>query len=192
MGLPERVPGFVVAAGRAIGRDLPALDARDVLRPWREAIGGRGPFFVRLEAGAPAAIAHIQRLSRIGELWLDARVDSVEEALDLVIAGASRLVVPTADRDPDLLDAVGPSALIEWDGLTPWHEVQAAALEHSAPVLASATPPGDAACDVFVVDGDGHGIRLTRVASAPTPTPPQMAKDASPAVPAATGAGEDG
>ena len=172
MELPDRVPGFVVAAGRAIGHDLPSLDAREIVGPWRDAIGGRGPFLVRLGADDAAAIAHVQRLARVGELWLDTPLRSVDDALDLVVAGASRLVVPSADRDPDLLEAVGPSALIGWDGVTPWDQVQASALEHGVPVLAGVPPPEGAACDVFLVAGEAAALALSRVASAPAPPEP--------------------
>jgi hypothetical protein len=169
VALPERVPGFVVAAGRAVGHDLPSLDVRESLAPWREAIGGRGPFFVRLQADDPAAVAHVRRLAWIGELWLEAPLGSVEDALDLVVAGATRLVVPTLDRDPEMLDAIGPSSLIAWDGTGPWADVQAAALDHDVPVVARIAPPEEAACDVFLVKDGPEGFELARVASAPVP-----------------------
>src|SRR5688572_8036099 len=135
MALPERIPGFVVEAGRAVGHDLPSLDARDPLGPWKEALGKRGPFFVRIRADDPAVVAHVQRLSRLGELWLDTPLQGVEDAFDLLVAGAHRLLVPTADRDADLLEAVGPSALVDWNGSAPWTDVQAFASEHGVPVL---------------------------------------------------------
>jgi hypothetical protein len=172
---PDRVPGFIVEGGRAIGHDLPSVDGRESLVPWRTAIGGRGPFFVRIAADDPAVVKHVQRLSRVGELWLETPLGSIDDALDLVVAGASRLAVPTADRDADLLEAVGPSALIAWDGVTPWAEVEAAALAHEAPVLVRQTPPPGAACDVFLLEEGPEGLRLVRVASAPAaaalPTP---------------------
>jgi hypothetical protein len=185
--LPDRVPGFVIAAGRAVGHDLPSLDARDIVAPWRQAIGGRGPFLVRLPGDDPAAIAHVQRLARVGELWLDTPLRSVDDALDLVVAGASRLVVAMDDADPELLAAVGPSALIQWDGQTPWEVVQSAALEHGVPVLAGVPPPPGAACDVFLVDGDAPGLELSRVASTPAPPEPDGDPPESRTAPAGEG-----
>jgi hypothetical protein len=168
VALPERVPGFVVEAGRAVGHDLPSLDVRQSLAPWSTVIGGRGPFFVRLQGADPAAIAHVQRLARLGDLWLEAPLPSVDEALDLVVAGATRLVVPMGGDD-DLVEALGPAALIDWDGRLPWPEVEAAALGHGVPVLARRPPPEGAACDAFVLDeGKTPGsLALRRVASAP-------------------------
>lgn len=155
-------------AGRAVGHDLPSLDVRQSLAPWSTAIGGRGPFFVRLQGADPAAIAHVQRLARLGELWLEAPVPSVDEALDLVVAGAARLAAPMGGAD-DLVEALGPSALIDWDGRLPWADVEAAALGHGVPVLARRPPPEGAACDAFLLEeGRTPGrLALRRVASAP-------------------------
>ena len=169
--LPDRVPAFVVAAGRAVGHDLPTLEFRQNLLPWRGAIGGKGPFFVRLEADELSALDQVRRLSTVGELWLEAPLRDVDAALDLLVAGAARLVVPMTHGDAEMVDAVGPSAIIAWDGQVPWAEVQAAALAHEVPVLARSAPPEGAACDVFRL-GDGPRPALERVASAPEPTPP--------------------
>lgn len=203
MALPERVPGFVVEGGRAVGHDLPSLDSREVLGPWRAALGPRGPLFVRLEADDPAAIAHVQRLSRLGELWLDTPLRSVEDALDLLVAGAARLVVPFAgpatepgDGDEEgMLEAVGPSAIVVWDGQTPWADVQAFALLHGVPVLAGREPPSDAACDAYVAEGRDATLALRRVASAPEPSPeaqPAPGETAATAPVAETGGAEGG
>ena len=183
MAQPDRVPGFIVEAGRAVGHDLPSLDGRESLVPWRTAIGGRGPFFVRITEADPAVVAHVQRLSRVGELWLETPLLNVDDALDLVVAGATRLVVPTANLDADLLEAVGPSALIAWDGLTPWADVEAAALAHEAPVLVRQSPPPGAGCDVFLIEDGPAGLHLMRVASA-------SAAAGAPAIPPPAAEGE--
>jgi hypothetical protein len=178
VALPERVPGFVVEAGRAAGHDLPALDVRESLAPWREAIGGKGPFFVRIQADDLAVIAQVRRISSVGELWLEAPLGSIDHALDLLVAGAARLVVPIAAEDSEMLEAIGPSALVAWDGRSPWPAAQAAALEHGVPVLATHAPPDDAACDTFLIQADGRDLALVRVASAPTPPDDAKSDDA--------------
>ena len=172
MALPERLTGFVVEAGRAVGHDLPAVDTRESLLPWREAIGGKVPFFARIHGSDLDVLAHVRRLSTVGELWLEAPLGGVDHAIDLLVAGAHRLVVPIGEADAELLEAVGPSVLVGWDGERPWGEAQAAALAHDAPVLARQAPPSDAACDVFLLRERDGGLRLERVASAP---PPQAA-----------------
>jgi hypothetical protein len=168
VALPERLTGFVVEAGRAVGQDLPAVDARESLLPWRDAIGGKRPFFARIHGSDLDVLAQVRRLSTVGELWLEAPLGGVDHAIDLLVAGAHRLVVPIGEADAELLEAVGPSVLVGWDGATPWAEAQAAALAHEAPVLASHPPPADAACDVFLVRERDAGLRLERVATAPT------------------------
>jgi hypothetical protein len=171
VALPERLTGFVVEAGRAVGRDLPAVDARDSLLPWRDAIGGKAPFFARVHGSDLDVLAQVRRLSTLGELWLETPLGSIDHAIDLLVAGAHRLVVPVGQADAELLEAVGPSVLVGWDGATPWAEAQAAALAHDAPVLASRAPPADAACDVFLIRERADGPRLERVASAPAAAP---------------------
>lgn len=173
MALPERVPGFVVEAGRAVGRDLPSLDGRESLGPWRAALGVKGPLFVRITGDDLDILAHVRRLASVGELWLEVPLPNVDDALDLLVAGAARLVVPAAGADAEMLEAVGPSALIAWDGDTPWPQVQEAALAHAAPVLARVAPPEDAACDVFLVQETSEGPALSRVASRPADPAPQ-------------------
>lgn len=173
MALPERVPGFVVEAGRAVGRDLPSLDGRESLAPWRSAVGGRGPLFVRIAGDDLDVLAHVRRLASVGELWLETRLASVDDALDLLVSGATRLVVPLAGSDPEMIEAVGPSALLAWDGRSPWPEAQEAALAHGAPVIAGVAPPDGAACDVFLVQETGEGLSLARVASRPADPAPQ-------------------
>ncbi|MHB1262309.1 MAG: hypothetical protein ACYC2H_11410, partial [Thermoplasmatota archaeon] len=165
MALPESVPGFLVEAGRVVGRNLPSLDGRESLGPWRAAVGRKGPLFVRITGDDLDVLAHVRRLASVGELWLEAPLPSVDDALDLLVAGAARLVVPLAGADPEMLEAVGPSALIAWDGEAPWPAAQEAALVHGAVVLARVPPPEGAACDAFLVLETKEGPSLTRVAS---------------------------
>lgn len=145
MRLPERVVGVAVRDGRAVGLDLPSLDARGAAPAWREALGP-GPYYVRFEdrAGEPP-LGQVQRLALLGEVWLDAPVHDVDAALELLIAGASRLVL--WDHAGDLLAAIGDSAVVGWDGSVPLATAVEAAKPHLAPVVALApatdtTDPG--------------------------------------------------
>lgn len=138
--LPPILTGLLVGRdGRPVGLDLPSLDVRGAAQAWRAALG-RGPFYVRLEdRDAVPDVARVQRLARLGEVWLDAPLRDVDVALDLLIAGASRLVV-WAD-DADLLEAVGDSAVLGWDGSRPLQDVVAAAAPLDAPIVATAPLP---------------------------------------------------
>lgn len=142
--LPARLTGLAVAAdGRPVGLDLPSLDARGAAEAWRAALGP-GPFYVRFEdRGGEAAVGRVQRLSRLGEVWLDAPVGDVDAALDLLIAGAARLVL--WGDDAQLLEAVGDSAVVGWDGGVPLERAVAAAGPHEAPILATAPVPAEPA-----------------------------------------------
>lgn len=138
--LPATLAGLLVGRdGRPVGLDLPSLDVRGAAEAWRGALG-RGPFYVRFEdRDAVPDVARVQRLARLGEVWLDGPLKDVDVALDLLIAGASRLVVWS--DDPDLLDAVGDSAVLGWDGSRTLDQVVAAAAPHAAPILATAPLP---------------------------------------------------
>jgi hypothetical protein len=157
--LPDELPVFALRGGRAVGRSLPPVEPGVSLAEWRDLVDG--PFLLRPDTHGSALLAQVRRLATVGELWLDARPRGIDEALDLLVAGAARLRVDPADAE--MAEAVGPSGLVAWDGSTPWEAVQAFALEHAAPVLAEAEVPAGAACDAFRVDGD----RLVRVAAAP-------------------------
>jgi len=162
--IPERVPGFEVRSGRGPA-GLPPLAGREPLGAWRAAVGA-GPFFVRLHDHGLDALHAVRRLSTVAELWLEAPGAGVDEALDLLVAGAARLAVPPQG---ELLDAVETGALLRWDGGMPWPDVQALALDLAAPVLALQAPPADAACDALRFDAASTPGRcdLVRVASAP-------------------------
>jgi hypothetical protein len=158
--LPDEVPVFVLRGGRAEGRALPAIEPGASLAAWRAVVTG-GPFLVRTEATGASRLALVRRLATVGEVWLDADAGSVGEALDLLVAGASRLRVHPGDAD--LVYAVGPSCLLVWTGEDAWDAVQALALEQASPVLAEAEVPPGAACDAFRFEAG----RLVRIASAP-------------------------
>lgn len=138
--LPERLVGVVVGRdGHAKGLDLPSLDERGAAEAWRHALG-RGPYYLRFEDRlVEPALAQVQRASRLGEVWLDCAVDGVDGALDLLIAGASRLVL--WGDDPELVEAVGDAAVIGWDGGVPLADAVALAKPHEVPVLATAPLP---------------------------------------------------
>lgn len=143
MKLPERLVGVAVAPdGHPVGLELPSLDERGAGVAWKAALG-KGPYFVHLtERQREPNLDHLQRLARLGEVWLDAPLADADQALDLLVAGASRLVV--RGRDVDLLDIVGESAVVAWDGSWPIEEAIAAAGQHEVPILATAPlPPND-------------------------------------------------
>lgn len=140
MKLPEKLLGLAIGAdGRPIGLDLPSLDARGAAEAWRLALGP-GPYYARFEdRSAEPSLDRIQRLGRLGEVWVDCPIDDVDGALDLLIAGSSRLVL--WGDDPDLLEAVGDSAVVGWDGATPLQSAIDAAKPHLVPILAAAPAP---------------------------------------------------
>lgn len=138
--LPERLVGVVVAPdGHPVGLNLPSLDERGAAVAWKATLG-KGPYFVHLtERQREPDLDHLQRLARLGEVWLDAPITDADQALDLLVAGAARLVVP--GRDADLLDTVGDSAVVAWDGTWPIEDAIAAAAQHEVPILATAPLP---------------------------------------------------
>lgn len=157
----------VLRGGRAVGRTLAPIESGTSLADWRRALG-RAPFLLRTDAEGSARLAQVRRLATVGAVWLDAEVGHVDEALDLLVSGAARLRVDPANHE--LVEAVGPSCLLAWDGRGPWDAVQAMALEHHSPVLvrAGAEVPAGAACDAFRLEaGPGSPERLVRVAEAP-------------------------
>ncbi|MEK6975702.1 MAG: hypothetical protein AABY18_05095 [Candidatus Thermoplasmatota archaeon] len=140
MKLPAKLVGLAIGPdGRPIGLDLPSLDARGAADAWRAQLGP-GPFYVRFEdRGAEPSLDRVQRLARLGEVWLDCAIDGIDGALDLLIAGASRLVL--WGEDGDLLEAVGDSAVVGWDGAGPLQAAIDAAKPHEVPILALAQSP---------------------------------------------------
>lgn len=138
--LPERLVGVVVGRdGRPVGLDLPSLDERGAAEAWSRALG-KGPYYLRFaDRAREPPLAQVQRASRLGEVWLDCAIDGVDGALDLLIAGAARLVVWGSDAD--LLAAVADSAVVGWDGGVPIAEAIAAAGPHEVPIVATAPLP---------------------------------------------------
>jgi hypothetical protein len=162
VGALDEIPVFVLRGRRAEGRDLPAIEPGASLAAWRTLLAA-GPFLLRTDATGADRLALVRRLATVGEVWLDADVRAVDEALDLLVAGAGRLRVDPFDAD--LVHAVAPSCLFAWSGRGSWDAVQALALEHASPVLAEAEVPPGAACDAYSF----HAGRLVRVAKAPEP-----------------------
>lgn len=159
MRTPDSFGGLVVSGGRPVGTQLAPLAERESLRPWRDLVP-RGPLLVRTDAAGSAAISEAGRLGRLGELWLDAPGIAVDEALDLLIAGASRIVLWHGRADADLVEAVGLSAVIGWDGTTPWEAARDAALAHDVPVLASADVPAEPGVEAFRLEAGPEPWRL--------------------------------
>ncbi|MGB0653786.1 MAG: hypothetical protein ACPGQL_11370 [Thermoplasmatota archaeon] len=99
--IPESLDGFRVLRGDLVDGPQPALENlghRDAVEPWTAWAheGHRAPYFVRvLDAyeGWTLPLEEIRRLSRIGELWVDAKPESHEDLLDLTFSGASRVVL---------------------------------------------------------------------------------------------------
>lgn len=142
--MPERLTAVRLTNGRAEGLQLPALSDREVVTAWRKAIR-RGPLYVRCtDRVVPLPIEHIQRLARLGELWLDGAVPDPEAGLDLLVAGAHRIVVWLGEstESTELLETFGDSAVVGWDGTTPWLDVVAQATMLGVPVVCAAEPPG--------------------------------------------------
>lgn len=138
--LPERLLGVLVGRdGRPKGLDLPSLDDRGAAEAWRLALGP-GPYFVRFEDRAnEPPLSQVQRVSRLGEVWLDCAIDGIDGALELLIAGASRLVV--WGDDPELLDGVSDSAVVGWDGRQPLEVAVKDAEPHEVPIVAAVPVP---------------------------------------------------
>jgi hypothetical protein len=158
--VPDAFGGLVVSAGRPVGTRLAPLADRESLVEWR-ALVPRGPLLVRSDAEGPGAVREAGRLGRLGELWMDVPRLQAEEALEVLIAGAARLVLWHGRADADLVDVVGASAVIGWDGATPWADAAAVAAAHDVPVLASAQPPSEPGpVEVFRVEAGPEPWRL--------------------------------
>lgn len=139
MKLPERLVGVVVEHdGQPRGLALPSLDERGAAEAWRLALG-KGPYYVHFadRVGTPD-LARVQRLARLGEVWLDCHLPGPDAALDCLIAGAARLVVWD---DADLLDAIGDSAVLGWEDRVPLQQAIEAAKAHDLPILATRPLP---------------------------------------------------
>lgn len=121
-----------------MGLDLPPLDQRGAATTWKAALG-KGPYYVHIaERDAGIDLDQVQRLARLGEVWLDAPLASADAALELLIAGAARLVVWD---DDELLEAVADSAVVGWDGAAPLEQAITRAAAHEVPILAVAPLP---------------------------------------------------
>lgn len=141
MKLPQSLVGVVVETdGRPRGLALPSLDERSAAEAWRAALGP-GPYYVSFaDRQQTPDLARVQRLARLGDVWLDGHLDGAEAALDLLIAGAGRLVVW---GDADLLESIADSAVVGWDGRSPFEDAVVAAKAHAVPILATHPVPRD-------------------------------------------------
>lgn len=167
--LPERLTAVSLEGGRPQGVALPALGDREVVAAWRSTLGS-GPLYVRcLDRRAPLPVAQVQRLARVGELWLDCAVPDDEAGFELMVAGAHRLVLWPAEASAiDRLDSLGDSAVLGWDGATDWPALVELALAHGVPVLCAADPGAPApGLDLYRVDLAASGPSVaTRIQSA--------------------------
>lgn len=143
MRLPERLVGLALDLdGKPIGGELPPLQERGATEAWRRALG-KGPYYVRFEERTREPdLDQVQRLARLGEVWLDCAIHDVEGALDILVAGAAKLVL--WNPSDELLQAIDDSAVLGWDGDGDLAQVLAAADALQVPVLALAPlPPSD-------------------------------------------------
>lgn len=176
-----RLAGVVLQDGRAVGTDLPPLDRPEILAPWRAALG-RGGLYVRcLDRAVPLPTAQVQRLARVGELWLDGALPPPDEVLDVLVAGVHRFVVWPGEADDldEVLTELGDAAALGWSDEAAWPEAKRLALLHGIPVMATFDPPEDRAdLDVYRLDIPAAGpfeARLlgpSRPAQAASSVPP--------------------
>lgn len=140
--LPDHVAGFAVQDGQVAGEPgLPAMadaDMIDGMRRWLADLDD--PYYVRFdEQGLP--LDTIQRLARLGELWVDAGPEDMGDVLDLAFSGSARVVcdvgvVPDDDledtfaaTDGGIILAVGPDAEDRLPDAEAWAEA------HGVPIL---------------------------------------------------------
>ncbi len=104
---PELVPALLVQRGRVCvpgadgpvvargsdGRSIDPLDAIDGIRETYSRV-----YFVDLDAieGAGPQLDYLQEIARDIEVWADAGVSSADQAIDILVAGAQRVVLSTA------------------------------------------------------------------------------------------------
>lgn len=96
--------------------DIPVVAVRDAkdLKAARAALeDADGPVLLRIQRDG---LAVVQELADEGELWADVQGVGIGEALDLAVAGASRIVlhadaVPAATLD-EVGDVLGPSLAV--------------------------------------------------------------------------------
>lgn len=141
--LPDEMAGFVVHGGSIdTGARTLELADPDLVADLREWLGGESdPYYVRFE-GRGLPLDAVQRLSRLGELWVDAGPEDMGDVLDLAFSGAGRVVcdvgvVPDDDledtfaaTDGGIVLAVAPAAKDRLGDAASWAE------EHGVPLLA--------------------------------------------------------
>ncbi|MEA3191234.1 MAG: hypothetical protein QOD77_1816 [Thermoplasmata archaeon] len=87
--------------------DIPVVAVRDTkdLAAARQALeDADGPVLVRIQR---EGLAVVKALADDGELWADAKDVHADEALDMAVAGASRIVLHADSVAPDMLDEMG-------------------------------------------------------------------------------------
>lgn len=142
----ERIPGFLVRAGRLPGLDLPAIGDHGGLAAWRAHLGKSEGYYLRFDGTLP--LREVARLSRLGELWVDCGPLAAEDAVDLASSGAARIVVPIAKAEA-LADAIGWNLAFAWDpAAMPAPKALALAAACDAPLITDTA----VACDVGVAD----------------------------------------
>ncbi len=175
MELPQRLRGLRIVDGKLPGAGLPGLDERHALQEWRGKIGAP-PFFVRFEDGRDAPLDEVQRLSRLGELWVDPGAVTADDAMDLAVAGARRIVVWTgAEGLAEVVEAMPESVLLGWDVARPGCGSLSAAIalaqQYSLPILIAARPltPVEGV-DAYTLEpgGEAWSLALQRIATVPT------------------------
>lgn len=179
----QRLNGVVLDQGRAVGLALPPLSDKEILGPWRGLLG-RGALYVRcVDRHEPLPVAQLQRLARVGELWLDGPLPAPDELLDHLVSGVHRFVVWLGEVDDpeEVLAELGDAAALGWSGASPWEDAVRLAKLHAVPVIATADPPPAggqdlAGLEVYRTEIPGSGRFEVRLLKPPEPASPPGAE----------------
>lgn len=167
-----KLAGVLLQDGHAAGTDLPSLDQAEILAPWRAALG-RGALYVRcVDRAVGLPTEQVQRLARVGELWLDAALPPPDELLDVLVAGVHRFVVWPGEVDDleEVLADLADAAALGWSDASAWEEAKRLAHLHGIPVLVTFEPPEDRKdLDVYRLDLPASGAFEVRLLAAPQP-----------------------
>lgn len=186
----ERLAGIVLRDGQALGTSLPALSEREIVGAWRAELGRAGLYVRCADRTRPVPTSYIQRLARVGELWLDGPLPPPDELLESLVAGVHRFVVWPGEVDDldDVLAELGDAAALGWSGESPCSDAMRLALQHGIPVIATLEPEPSVdrhGVDVYRMDIPTAGRFEVRLLAHPVRPEPAAAAPPAPVVAAA-------
>ncbi len=176
--MPAEVYGFNLVGGGMVDGDVPDLTENDPLPEWVPECRGRGPpFYVRLQdthEGKSLPFGHVKRLSKLGEIWVDCRIEDPEDLLDFLFSGPTRIIMWRKDLQGDeeeWLDGLHEVGMIGIDAKDlDWGLQVAQEYDLGLVVKGDASRAEESELDVYEWHDDGDApwrFRLEEVSSRP-------------------------